>query len=219
MLRAIADILSPPRCAACSIALSRGGRVFCSACAATVERIDSMPSAEPGALRPPNGECIAFAGYGGALGTAVRRFKYEDAAYLARPLGDLLRLACRAAKLRADLVVPVPLHRHRLVERGYNQSALLAEAVAAELGARLDARALSRVVDTTAQASLTRGARLHNVRGAFRVRVPCAVEGRSIALVDDVMTTGATLAAATRAAIHAGAKRVDAWVVARTPPP
>src|SRR5882672_6157408 len=154
MLRWLADILSPSRCAACSLRLPDGGRVFCAACAATVERI-----ARGGLC---SDECIAFASYGGALSTAIRRFKYEDAAYLARPLGALLRTACRAADLRADLVVPVPLHHHRLVERGYNQSALLASEVAVELGARMAPRALARVTHTAVQAELARGARHAN---------------------------------------------------------
>jgi ComF family protein len=227
MLRWLAEVLSPPRCAACSLALPHLGRVFCSACAATVERIapaafGARQSVGPAAFGArllvcsPTDECIAFASYGGALATAIRHFKYEDAAYLARPLGALLRMACRAAKFRADLVVPVPLHRHRLIERGYNQSALLAREVAAELGVRLAARALARITDTAVQAELARGARHANVRGAFRVRSPRAVEGRAIALVDDVMTTGATLSACATPLLEAGARSVKRVVLART---
>jgi ComF family protein len=205
MIRWLADILSPPRCAACSLMLSRGGVVFCASCAATVERCDSTES------------CLAFALYGGALAHAIHRFKYEDATYLARPLGALLRMACRAARLRVDLVVPVPLHVRRLSVRGYNQSALLAYEAAHELEAPSAARALWRVVDTASQVELSRAERLANVRGAFRARSPIQVQGRSIALVDDVITTGATLAACTSALLDAGARSVTSVVLARTP--
>jgi ComF family protein len=209
MLRWLADLLSPARCAACSSALPGHDRVFCAVCAATVERIDPSPQWH-------EEECIAFASYGGALGTAIRRFKYDDAAYLARPLGALLRAACRAAKLWAEVVVPVPLHPHRLAARGYNQSALLAREVAAELDTRFAARALARVIDTAAQAELTRDARHANVRGAFRVRSARLVEGLRIALVDDVMTTGATLSACASPLLQAGARSVTRVVLART---
>jgi ComF family protein len=204
MLHWLADVLSPPRCAACSDLLPRAGSVFCAGCAASVERC------------LPSRSCIAFAMYGGALAHAIRRFKYEDASYLSRPLGALLRMACRAARFTADLVVPVPLHWHRLVARGYNQSALLARVAAAEVGARLATRALIRVVDTASQAELSRAERLTNVRGAFRVRLGPVVRNRSIALVDDVVTTGATLAACADTLLAAGARSVTGVVLART---
>src|SRR5262249_8994157 len=130
MLGWLADVLSPPRCAACSLLLSRRGHVFCGGCAGGGEhRASSCAGGGVGM-------------YGGALGDAIRRFKYEDAPYLSRPLGALLRRACRAAGLSVDLVVPVPLHSRRLMARGYNQSALLGAEAAAELGSRLSARAL-----------------------------------------------------------------------------
>ena len=202
-MRWLADLLSPPRCAACSAALPDSLRAFCFVCAGTVERC---------AL---SGDCIAFASYGGAMATAIQRFKYEDGAYLSRPLGGLLRGACCAAALAVDLVVPVPLHPRKLALRGYNQSALLAGEIAAELGIAVAARALARVVDTAVQAELSRSARQTNVRNAFRLRSPMEVRGRAIALVDDVMTTGATLAACSEPLLRAGARQVTHVVLAR----
>lgn len=205
-MRWVADLLSPPRCAACSAPLPDSRRAFCAVCAGTVERCGPTPG------------CVAFASYGGAMATAIRRFKYEDGAYLSRPLGGLLRGACRAARLAVDLVVPVPLHPHKLAQRGYNQSALLASEIAAELGAPVAARALARVVDTSAQADLSRAARQANVRGAFRLRsAGGAIRDRAIALVDDVMTTGATLCACSESLLDAGARQVTHVVLARTP--
>jgi ComF family protein len=180
--------------------------VFCVPCSASVEACES--AATP----------IAFAEYGGALARAVQRFKYEDRADLARPLGALLGRACRRNGLRAEVVVPVPLHARRLASRGYNQSALLARHVARSIGARLVTRALDRAVDTVPQVDLPREARRSNVDAAFRVASPALVEGRTIALVDDVSTTGATLRACGNALIAAGANRVTSVVLARTMP-
>jgi ComF family protein len=163
----------------------------------------------------PLRDCVAFGSYGGALATAIRRFKYEDCAYLSRPLGALLRAACRSGDVQADLVVPVPLHPRRLAERGYNQSALLSAHVALELRTSVAARAIVRTIDTAAQAELSRGARRANIRHAFRVRSAVPVRGRAIALVDDVMTTGATLAACASVLLDAGAVAITSLVVAR----
>ncbi|MET0596085.1 MAG: phosphoribosyltransferase family protein [Polyangiaceae bacterium] len=160
---------------------------------------------------------VAFGFYGGALAQAIRRFKYEDRPYLARPLGALLGGACRGAGLRVDAVLPVPLHARKLVERGYNQSALLAAHVAAQTGAPLLTSTLVRDLDTSPQAELSGQDRGANVDQAFTIEGGTWVEGRTFALVDDVMTTGATLAAASRPLLAAGARDVVAVVVARTP--
>jgi len=201
LFTSLADTLAPPACAACDLGVGRSS-VFCGSCAGAVER------AGPSSV-------VAFALYGGPVATALRRLKYQDRSDLARPLGDLLRRAARDAALRADLVVPVPLHPTRLAERGYNQAALLGAAAARELGAPLEARALLRTRPTSQQARLPRAQRLENVTGAFRVRVPAQVRGRHVVLVDDVATTGATLAACLAALRESGAAAVTALVVAR----
>jgi ComF family protein len=121
--------------------------------------------------------------------------------------------AARGAGVAGDVVVPVPLHPARLAERGYNQAALLGAAAAAELGVPLLARGLARTRDTPQQARLDRAARRANVAGAFRARA--RLRGKRVVLVDDVATTGSTLAACTRALLDAGAASVTALVVAR----
>jgi ComF family protein len=117
----------------------------------------------------------------------------------------------------ADVIVPVPLHRRRLWWRRYNQSALLAQAVAGQSGRPLASAALARVRATAQQVGLSADERDRNVRGAFRVPVEQkpAVAGRRVLLVDDVYTTGATVRAATRALLRAGATAVDVLVFAR----
>lgn len=207
-LAALADVLAPPLCAACDQRLARRA-VFCPACAASVVR---LPRGRPREDAPL--PLLAFAAFGGSIAGALRRLKYEDRPDIAAPLGDLLRFTAREARLSADVVVPVPLHPARLAERGYNQAALLASAVAWELGAPLSARALRRTRATAQQVRLDRARRRDNVAGAFSVRDPGSVQGRRVVLVDDVTTTGSTLTACAAALVEAGAA-VTALVVAR----
>ena len=157
----------------------------------------------------------------------ITHFKFGGALELASPLADRLRQAVLDAGVldegQSPLLVPVPLSRQRLAERGFNQAWELARRVAR--GLRLPARAdlLHRAIDNPAQSGLQRAQRLANLRGAFTAAGPtaatAAIQGRRIALVDDVMTTGATVSAAAAALLRAGAASVEVWVLARTPAP
>jgi predicted amidophosphoribosyltransferase len=138
-----------------------------------------------------------------------------DGAVAAFVYGGAIADATRARLLRGCVVVPVPLHPVRLAERGFNQSALLAGPIARRLGAPFLPLALARVRDTPRQASLGRDDRLGNVRGAFAVRQPKRLRGRPVLLVDDVRTTGSTLAECTRALLEAGAGPAATAVLAR----
>ena len=200
----IGAFLGPPRCAACDSPVARLA-VFCAPCASTVQ-----PAEDAG-----DGAIAAFV-YGGAIADAITRFKYSARPDLARPLADLLwrAVAARAGLLRSCAVVAVPLHPARLAERGFNQSALLARPVSRRLGAPFLPLALARVRDTPRQASLGREDRLGNVHDAFVVRQPKRLRGRPVLLVDDVRTTGATLAACTQAALEVGAGPVTTVVLA-----
>ncbi|MDQ2928100.1 MAG: ComF family protein [Pseudomonadota bacterium] len=119
------------------------------------------------------------------------------------------------------LIVPVPQSEVRLRERGYNQAWELARRVARRVEGRAEARLLLRIRDTLHQLALLPDEREGNVRGAFAVepRRIAELRGRAVAVVDDVMTTGSTVAEIARVLKHAGAARVEAWVVARTPRP
>ncbi|AUX36568.1 MULTISPECIES: ComF family protein [Sorangium] len=210
-----ARALSPPACAACDAAIAAGA-VFCSDCARTTVPYAERPPRRAVGASAAGVDLVAFAAFGGAVAEGIRRFKYGDRPDLARPLGGLLLGAARDAEVSADLVVPVPLHPRRLAERGYNQAALLAAHVADGLPASMAPRALCRVRPTAQQAQLPRDLRLQNVVGAFRVRAPERVHGRRVALVDDVATTGATLAACRDALLGAGAASVTYLVLATT---
>lgn len=119
--------------------------------------------------------------------------------------------------LPADsVVVPVPAHRWRLWQRGFNQAALIAHALARQGKAGLAVDALERVKPTSSTKGLNRRQRLRNVTGAFRVARREAIKGRHIVLVDDVMTTGATVSACAAALTRAGARHVEVLTFART---
>jgi len=143
------------------------------------------------------------------------RFKFHQDLAAGRLLARLLADAC-ADSPRPDAVVPVPLHHARLRARGYDQALELARIVSRSLRLPLRTDLLLRARATRPQSELDAAARQANLRGAFAVR-PRAVPPAHVALVDDVMTTGATLHAAAAALREAGVARVDAWVCARVP--
>lgn len=150
----------------------------------------------------------------------LQALKYEQALGLLPALAALLLQAlAREQAARNDvLLLPVPLHERRLGARGYNQSALLARWLGRALALPV-CEAVQRVIDTPTQTRLGREQRLRNLRHAFALAPGGPVRGRHCVLVDDVMTTGATLATITPLLLRQGAARVDAWVLARTPEP
>lgn len=189
-----------PRCLRCAIAVP-ADQPLCGACLR-----------EP----PPFERTFAALDYAEPWSGLIRRFKFHGHSELAGLFAGLLREALRDAG-EVDRVVPAPLAESRLRERGFNQSWELAR----RLGPRADAQLLLRIRDTPHQAELPLERRAANVRGAFAVE-PLRrheVEGRRIAVVDDVLTSGATAAEMARTLLQAGARAVDLWVLARTPAP
>ena len=193
-----------PRCERCAIEVPAGVAV-CGACLR-----------EP----PGNDRAIAAVDYDHPWDALISAFKFHGALDLSAALAQRLAVAVDAAGgTRPALVLPVPLGPARLAERGYNQAWELARRVARALGCRSDARLLLRIKDTPQQLALPRAQRAANVRGAFLVEPRRAGElrGRNVALVDDVLTTGATAAEIAGVLKQAGAATVQVWVVARTP--
>lgn len=217
-------LLYPPRCALCH----RGGTMLCAACIASLPaaggprcprcyRVTAQPrgcsvcQAHP----PAFGSAVAPFELDGGARDLVHHLKYDGLSALGAPMAALM--AGDAAPIPFDVIVPVPLHRGRERSRGYNQSALLARGLARGLGARYDGEALRRVRPTKPLArSMDAAERRAIVRDAFRAE-PSRVERRHILLIDDVITTGATLDACAVALRAAGAAGVRALTFARAP--
>ena len=159
----------------------------------------------------------SVARYEGVMSEMIQTLKYRRGFWLVPDLVEMLTGLVRAefAGVEWDAVVPVPLHRLRRRERGFNQSALLAGGLSKRLGVAYLPRAVRRVVPTLTQTHLTAEERMSNVSGAFEVCEVDRVRDRSLLLVDDVMTTGATMYACAQALRRAGAKVVCAVSVAR----
>ena len=214
--------IEPPCCDACGLPLPRPMRVAAAPPGGDGSGDGGAPECPPPpvfcprceARRPAYDWGRAAARYEGPLREALHALKFGGRRALARPLADLLLEQCGAA-LPGDVaaVVPVPLARDRERARGFNQAGLIAERLARRLGLPLERRWLVRVRATAPQTELAAAERRANVRGAFRA-VP-DVRGRHVLLVDDVLTTGATLAECARAAAAAGAARVGVLTVAR----
>ena len=218
------DVAFPARCAGCG----REGRPICDACLPAVDaRLDQPPGVPiglPADLPAPLLQLEWAASYSGTVRRALHELKYAGERRLAVPLGGALARRWARAGAGGDVLVPVPVHASRLRRRGYDQAWLLAAVAADLLGLPL-APVLERSRSTIAQFDLDRPARAGNVAGAFGLRGlpgPNAgvdpthpLAGRWVVLVDDVVTTGATLAACAQPLLAAGAIGVSAVAVAR----
>jgi ComF family protein len=169
---------------------------------------------------PPFEHTLAAVDYAHPWDGLITRFKFHSALDLAPALTQrLLDAFQRSEQAAPALLLPIPLSAARLRERGYNQAWELTRRLARELRCAADAGLLLRVKDTPHQLALAPGKRAANVHAVFAVEPQRRneLQGRTVTLVDDVMTTGATVAEAARVLLQAGAARVDVWVVARTP--
>lgn len=171
---------------------------------------------------PPLDRAVAALDYAFPWDGLLQHFKYHQALDLRESLLERLNTALSAAEVDApDWLLPVPLSKERLRERGYNQSHELAKALARRRGLRCAPEMLLRVRHNAVQASLKREARAANVRGVFAIEPRKAeqLRGTTVALLDDVMTSGATLFELAGVLLQGGVMSVQAWVVARTPEP
>ena len=234
------NFLYPPRCFACGARfLLAEERRVCDDCLARVERmpeaqceicagpLESVMSgasrcARCAAVRPHYGKARTIARYRttaedqpGTLPALIRRHKYGLDQSAGRALAEYLGERLPVSRDDYDLIVPVPLHWRRLWWRGFNQAALLAEEVARRMRLPLDAVSFARRRSTTSQTARHHDERIKNVRRAFVVLQPERISGRRVLLIDDVMTTGATVNECARTLLASGAASVDVFTLAR----
>jgi ComF family protein len=217
------DLALPGRCVGCGAE----GLPICATCSPALDaRLDTAPGTPIGLLSETPAPLLQLewcAPFAGTVRRALHELKYAGEQRLAEPLGAAIARRWRRAGAGGDLIVPVPVHADRLRKRGYDQAVMIAGVSAGELGLPF-APILERARATAAQYDLDREHRSANVEGAFRlvrrapgsrleVRLP--LSGRWPVLVDDVVTTGATLAACARVLLDHGAIGVSAVTVAR----
>jgi ComF family protein len=232
--RGLLDLVLPPRCLRCGLAVDGQGRL-CADCWRSLTFLGPpqcrlcgypLPHALPEA--PLCGECAraepvydrarAALRYDDGARRLILAFKHADRTDVAPAFGTWLARAGAELLAEAELIAPVPLHRLRLLKRGYNQAAVLARALAQATGLPLAPDLLQRQRATPSQQGLSGRARLENVTaGAFRVHPwqRTRAEGKAVVLIDDVLTTGATVGACARVLRRAGACRVDVLTLAR----
>jgi ComF family protein len=234
--RGALDLIVPPSCWICEQSLS-GDEPLCAACLDNLT-VDNEPvcprcaSSLAPAAQTANicprclTEVFAFdrvvrlGPYDDARRAAILRAKYPGGEVFAEAVAPALTgaLAKKLTGEKLDVVIPIPLHWRRRWQRGYNQSDILARALAAALNLSVNARGLRRIRYTPKQTTLDSEERRRNVRGVFRTGANCRVQGANVLLVDDVLTTGATADESSKVLKKQGAKRIIVAVVAHERP-
>ena len=198
----LSNLIQPRHsCRICLVPLERQAGNICISCAAGVS-FDQV---------------VALARYTPPLSDLICRLKYHNHIYLAKVLGTLLANHIKKHRRKLpELLITVPLHKQRIKQRGFNQAVEIARSVSAELNLKTDYRCIEKSKITPLQTTLNSHRRKNNLKGAFRLRRP--VYAKSIALLDDVMTTGATVSEIASLLKKEGVHRVEVWVLARTSP-
>jgi ComF family protein len=226
------DLVLPPLCLSCRKPVGEPGALcpecwgavrfigppHCDRCGLPFEHVQAAGVCGECLAHPPSfGRARAVMRYDEASKPLILRFKNADRVHAAPALARWIARAGTDVLGTAELIVPVPLHWRRLFRRRYNQSALLARALARQTGIAWSPDALARLKPTPSQGGLNARERRLNVRGAFKVpaRRRPLVRGKRVVLIDDVLTTGATLDSAARALLRAGAAAVDGLAIAR----
>lgn len=231
LVRDLADglvgLAYPPRCLGCGERLFEARVLLCLSCFRGIDRglpveagrrLERLPQAN---AVLDTVSCLWIFDKGGAIQAVHQALKYGNrpsyGVTLGEPLGAAYVESCGGAA-SVDMIVPIPLHRSRLLERGYNQSEMLAQGAATIVGAPVASSLLVRDRPTKTQTALKRSNRWDNLDGAFRVVDAEAVRSRHLLLIDDVLTTGSTAGAAAKALKESGARRVDlaTLAIART---
>lgn len=224
--RQVLDVFLPPRCAVCN----KVGTWLCDQCAQQIPLFDAQICPQCG--RPANSQypcricqdtplhvapIRAAYLFEGNIRDVIHVLKYRGARKVADVLGTPMATAWRRHAMRSDVLIPVPLHPDREIQRGYNQAVLIAKALGREIGIPVLTQAVVRARATATQTKLNRQERRANVSGAFTCIAGAAFVGKQVTLVDDVATTGATLNACADVLLAKGAQSVSAFTLARAP--
>jgi ComF family protein len=225
LVRGLDYLLSPGLCLSCGVALD-GTECLCSSCRELLRRVPNpcrhcgQPNTAGGQtcpaclLNPPRWQkMIAPLQYRGLVRDYVLQLKFGEALHLSRTLCRYCREPFGASRPRPEVLLPVPLHRERLRDRGYNQAHEIAAVWSRMLGIPVDRRALHRRLPTASQSGLGAEQRERNVRGAFGFDNRRG--WRHVAIVDDIVTTGSTVAEITRCLHRGGVEYVEVWALAR----
>jgi competence protein ComFC len=230
------DILYPRHCFACNKNLHEEENIYiCKTCLENIKKTEPKRCNKcglelgPGITSSKKGcpECenanlrfersFFVSDYKGPLKDLIHQYKYKKHECLAKPLGDLLinLLSHKDIIPEIDIVVPVPLHWKKKLERGFNQSELIAKRICKKLSLPISINNLCRIKNTLSQTQLLRTQRQKNVSGAFKVKQPKVLFRKHVLLVDDVLTTGITASECARNLKSAGAKKVHFLAIAR----
>ncbi|MEM9716910.1 MAG: ComF family protein [Pseudomonadota bacterium] len=228
----VIETLYPPLCMSCG-AETFAANGLCPACWPEAEFVHGLACTTCGtpligegegyceecfADRPPWNDGVAVAVYGATTARMVQAMKHGDRLELVPKIGRWMADATKDIATSKAVVVPIPVHWRRLLSRRYNLAALLGEEVARHLNLEFAPRALHRVQSVTQQKSMTRDARFENQKGSMVVAEGADLKGRHVILVDDVMTSGATLRSATEVLQAHGVKAISISVFARVAP-
>ena len=212
--KTLLDFIYPSICQICAAKITPedNNRALCRNC---LEKIIFIKSTVP--FREKNAVIWAVCAYEGIIRKCVHLFKYKAKLSLLKPINQLMsnfiNIYLKSEKF--DTIIPIPLHRIRLRERGFNQAELLAKEIATSTKLHISLKALKRTKPTLTQAGLSKTERFINLKGAFKINKNSDIEGKHILLIDDVFTTGSTINECAKVLLKAGAKSTDALVLAK----
>lgn len=213
--KGILNIIYPPLCEACQVKIDpeSGYACLCKNCVSKI-KILNPPAA---ITRCDNIKVWAVCGYEGIAKDCIHLFKYNNRISLSKPLADIMSNFTNKnlADKKFDMIVPVPLHKTKMRERGFNQAELLARRLGKNTNRILCLDAVKRIKPTASQTGLSKTKRFTNLKGAFKITDGGKVSGKRILLIDDVFTTGSTISECAKTLLKAGAKSVSGLVLAK----
>lgn len=211
---ALKQFIYPPRCALCDSSIKYDNSLLCKPCAESLNRVEADFTAPH--LAHVWFDCArSVYPFEGKLRDALHGFKYGERFDLTEYLIGVLETEIRSMEC-PDVIIPVPLHPKRLRNRGFNQAVMVARPLSKRLGVSLDVDTLVRASDPGPQVDRERKERIQAVKGIFDVEDPQRIKGKNVLLIDDVLTTGATVNECARALKKSGASRVEILTIART---